>query len=325
MHRRSILSCALAGTALPWRASAQGDARVTRIGWLTAQRAPSLTPYVGAFRSALAGFGHVEGRNLAIEFRYGDDEIERVVPLAEELVRLPVDLIVAQGAAAFEIAKLNLKLPVVYAYSGDPVEAGLARSLAQPIGNMTGLTFMAAEFQGKRLELLREIVPRLRRVALVANPEHPGESNERALALDAGRRLGLALQYFATSTRSDLDAAFATMAAEPPQAVSIFCDGFAVQNRQRIIDFATAHRAPVISGWPVFADSGALCTYGPQLSDSYRRLAYYVDRVIKGARPADLPIEQPATFEMVVNLRAADALGVTVPPTVLLRADRVIR
>ena len=325
MHRRSILACALAGTALPWRAAAQGEGRTTRIGWITAQRAPSLTPYVGAFRSALAGFGHVEGRNLAIEFRYGDDEIERVVPLAEELVRLPVDLIVAQGAAAFEIAKLNLKLPVVYAYSGDPVEAGLARSLAQPIGNMTGLTFMAAEFQGKRLELLREMTPGVRRVALLANPAYPGQDNERSSSESTGGRIGLDVRYTPARTSDELAAAFAKMAADKVQAISVLADSFTVQNRDSIIAFGMQQRIPVVASWPVFARSGALCSYGPRLSDSYQRLAYYVDRVLRGTKPAELPIEQPTTIETTVNLKTADALGLQVPQAVLVRADQVLR
>jgi len=152
---------------------------------------------------------------------------------------------------------------------------------------------MAAELNGKRLELLREIMPKLRRVAIVANPEHPGADIERTYSEEAGRRLGLTIKYFATRTRDELTVAFAAMTADPPQAISLFADGFAFENRQRIVDFATRQRAPVVSGWPVFAKSGTLCTYGPRLTESYRRLAYYVDRILKGARPADLPIERP--------------------------------
>jgi putative ABC transport system substrate-binding protein len=216
-------------------------------------------------------------------------------------------------------------VPVVYVFSGDPVSAGFADSLARPRGNMTGLTFMAAEFNGKRLELLREIIPDLRRVAIIANPQHPGEQLERAFSEDAGRQLGLSIEYVPTRTNEELTTALAVMAARPPQAISLFADGFAIQNRQRIIDFAMKHRAPVISGWPVFAQSGALCSFGPRLIDSYRRLPYYVDRILKGAKPADLPIEQPTKFEMVINLKTAKTLGLTIPQSVLLRADEVIQ
>ena len=328
MNRRlfnvSTLAATLAVTAAPRRVAAQGTAKLSRIGWLTAQQAPSLAPFVEAFRGGLADLGYAEGRNLAIEFRYGNDKIERVPDLAAELVKLPVDLIVAQGAAVFEISKLGLPVPVVYVFSGDPVSAGFAESLSRPRGNMTGLTFMAVELNGKRLELLREINPKLRRVALIANPEHPGEQLERAYSDATARRLGLSIDYYPTPSHDQLVRAFAAMAADPPQAISIFADGFAIQNRKSIIDFAMSQKIPVISAWPVFADSGALCTYGPRLSGSYRRLASYVDRVLKGAKTADLPIERPTEFEMVVNLKTAKALELAIPQSVLLRADRVI-
>jgi putative ABC transport system substrate-binding protein len=222
------------------------------------------------------------------------------------------------------VSKLRLAVPVVYVFSGDPVSAGLADSLARPRGNMTGLTFMAADLNGKRLELLREISPELRRVAIIANPEHPGEHIERSYSEEAAQRLGLSIDYFPTSTHDELARAFAKMGNDPPQAISLFADGFAIENRQSIIDFAMAHHIPVVSGWPVFAKSGALCTYGPRLAESYRRLAYYVDRILKGAKPADLPIEQPTKFELVINQRTAKALDLTVPPSVLARADEVI-
>jgi putative ABC transport system substrate-binding protein len=191
MNRRPFLASTLAMVLLPRIVAAQRPARVARIGWLTAQRASSLTPFLGALRAGLADYGYEEGRNLVVEYRYGDDAIERVPELAAELVRLPVELITAQGAAVSVISKLGLTVPVVYVFSGDPVSAGLADSLARPRGNMTGLTFMAAEFNGKRLELLREIIPGLRRVALIANPEHPGEHLERTYSENAGRQLAL--------------------------------------------------------------------------------------------------------------------------------------
>jgi putative ABC transport system substrate-binding protein len=189
---------------------------------------------------------------------------------------------------------------------------------------MTGLTIMAAEMNGKRIELLQEIVPNLRSVGLIANPEHPGEPIERAYCEDVARRLGLALAYFPTRTREELSAAFRAMADRPPQALCVFADGFAVQNRNRLIEFGMAQRIPVISGWSVFAQSGAVCTYGPRLTASYRRLAYYVDRILKGAKPSDLPIEQPTEFELIINQRSASALGLAIPPTLLARADEVI-
>jgi putative ABC transport system substrate-binding protein len=324
MDRRAFLVSTVAIAAATRRVSAQSAAKISTIGWLTAQQASSLTPFLGAFRSGLAELGYVEHRNLEIEYRYGDDNLSRVAPLAAELVRKPVDLVVVQGAAVPLVYELKLPIPSVYVFSGDPVVAGFAESLAHPRGNMTGLTFMAAELNGKRLEILRDIVPSLRRVAVIANAEHPGSQMERAYSEETARRLGLDMEFFGTATQDQLTAAFAAMDPHPPQAISLFADGFAIQNRQRIIDFGMKHRAPVISGWPVFARSGAICSYGPKLSESYRRLASYVDRVLKGARPSDLPIERPTRFEMVINMKTAKTLGLTVPNSIIMAADELI-
>jgi len=324
MRRRQFIASALAIAAMPRCLNAQVSPKGVRIGWLTAQQESSLTPYLAAMRAGFADMGYIEGRNFAIEYRYGNDVVERVPELAAELVKLPVDIIVAQGAAVSEISKLGLSVPVVYIFSADPVAAGLADSLARPRGNMTGLTFMAAELNGKRLQILRDIIPDLRRVAIVANSEHQGVHLERANSEEVGERLGLKIRYYPTSNRDQLKGAFAAMETEPPQAISVFSDGFAVQNRQSIIDFASSQGAPVIAAWPIFARSGAICSYGPRLSDSYRRLAGYVDRILKGARPADLPIDQPTKFETVVNQRTAKTLGLTMPPALLATADEVI-
>ena len=323
MNRRSFLIAVMAVVALPGKVRGQGS-RAARIGWLTAQQAASLTPFLEALRDALRDLGYVEGRNLTIDYRYGDDDVSRVPSLADELVRAPVDLILAQGAAVSVVNKLKLPVPVVFASSGDPVSAGFAASLARPGGNMTGVTFMAADLNGKRLEILRDIIPELRRVAILANPEHPGEHLERDYAETMGRKLGLEIAYFPTRSRDELARAFDRMAASPPQAISLFADGFAIQNRTGIIDFSMHHRVPVISGWPVFARSGAVCTYGPVLTESYRRMASYVDRILKGMKPSDLPIEQPTKFELVINLRSAKALGLTIPMALLASADELI-
>ena len=324
MRRRELLLAAAAGGLLSRRAGAQAQTRSVRIGWLTAQRPASLVPFVQAFRSSLADLGFVDGRNLTIDFRYGDDDASKVAGLADELVRLPVDLIVVQGEAVLEIKALSLPVPVVYAYSGDPVVAGLAESLARPNPSMTGLTYMAVELNGKRLELLREMAPSIRRVALLANPAYPGESDERANSVSAAGRIGFDVRYVGARTGDELKAAFAKMAADKAQAISLLADSFTVQNRDRIVAYAMDRRIPVVSSWPVYAEAGALCAYGPRLVDSYRRLAYYADRVLRGTAPADLPIEQPTTIETIVNLKTAAALGVKVPESVLVRANRVI-
>ena len=324
MNRRAFLALTVAIATATRYAGAQTRTKIFRIGWLTAQRASSLTPFLDAFRSGLAELGYHEQGNLEIEYRYGDDNLLRVAPLAAELVQKPVDLLVVQGAAVPLVYELKLSIPSVYVFSGDPVVAGFADSLAHPRGNMTGLTFMAAELNGKRLEILRDIVPGLRRVAIIANPEHPGSQIERTYSEETARRLGLELDFFATATQDQLATAFAAMDPHPPEAISLFADGFAIQNRQSIIDYAMKHGAPVISGWPIFARSGAICSYGPKLSESYRRLAYYVDRVLKGTRPSDLPIERPTRFETVVNMKTAKMLGLTVPNSIIVTADEVI-
>ena len=294
------------------------------IGFVTAQAAAGFAPFAEPFRAGLGEFGYAEGRNLGIEFRYADNEVNRVPELVAKLVRQPVDLLVVQGQAVPVVAKLDLPIPVVYAFSGDPVTAGFAESLARPRGNMTGLTFIWAELTGKRLELLREMIPELRRVAVVANPLHPGEHLERAASEEAARHLDATIAYFPTRSVDELTAALTAMSGEPPQAISVFSDAFAVQHRERLIDFQMSRKVPLIAGWAIFSQSGALCTYGPNLSESYRRLAYFVDRILKGAKPADLPIEQPTKFELVLNLKSANQLGMTIPKSILARATEVI-
>jgi putative tryptophan/tyrosine transport system substrate-binding protein len=323
MKRRSFLGTAL--SLMSWRSAwAQTSTATPRIGWLSAQQASSLTPYLEALRAGLADLGYAEGRNLLIDYRFGDDSIERVPELAAELLRVPVSMIVVQGAAVAAVRKLKLPVPVVYVTSGDPVLSGFAESFARPGGNMTGMTFMSAEMNEKRLEVLREIIPELRRVGIVANPDHPGEELERKNLEETAGRNGLTLSYFHTRNERELTGAFDAMAADPPRAICVLADGFAVQNRHRIIEFAKGQRVPVISGWMVFAQAGALCTYGPRLASSYQRLASYIDRVLKGAKPADLPIERPTTFELVINLKTAKDLGIAIPPTLLARTDEVI-
>jgi putative ABC transport system substrate-binding protein len=331
MRRRDFLTL-LGGVAASWplatraprHASAQAVTNVFSVGWLTAQRASSLTSFLDVFRSGLGELGYREGDNLKIEYRFGDDNLLRVAPLAAELARQPVNLLVVQGAAVPLVYELKLPIPSVYVFSGDPVVAGIAESLARPGGNMTGLTFMAPELNAKRLDLLRDIVPSLHRVAIIANPEHPGSQIERTYSEETAQKLGLETEFFSTATEDQLTAALAAMDPRPPQSISLFADGFAIQYRERIIDYGMRHRAPVISGWPIFARSGAICSYGPKLSESYRRLAYYVDRVLKGTPPSDLPIERPTKFEMVINMKTAKALGLAVPPALLAAADEVI-
>jgi putative ABC transport system substrate-binding protein len=275
-------------------------------------------------RAGFSELGYVEGQNLLIEYRFGNDQLERVPDLAAELIKSGVELIIAQGSAVSEIAKQPRPVPVVYIFSGDPRAAGFADSLSRPRGDMTGVTLMAAELNGKRLEILRDIVPGLRRVAIIANPEHHGVNLERANSEETGRRLGIDIRYYPTRSLAELSAVLAVIKSDPVQAISIFSDGFAVQNRKVMLDFAAEQRIPVIAAWSVFARSGAICSYGPLQSEQYRRLASYVDRIAKGGKPSDLPIQQPSKFETVINLKTAKALGLSIPPSLLASADELI-
>jgi len=325
MKRRTILGSTVAFALMQNSSLASAADKVLRLGWVTAQDAASLAPVVAAFRASLAKLGYVEGSNLVIDFRYGDGSAARVPGLVAELQRIPVDILLAQGGPGVNIvAELPVAVPVAYVFSGDPVSAGFAKSLAHPDSNMTGLTLLAAEINGKLLEILREMLPSLRDVAIVANPEHPGSHIERDYTDNAARQLGLRTEYFPARSPGELTSSLEAMAASPARAVSIFSDSFVVSSRRQVINFAIARKMPVMSGWPIFADSGALCTYGPRLVDSYARLASYVDRIAKGAKPADLPIERPTTFELVLNLKTADAIGLKLPQSLLVRADRLI-
>ncbi|MDM0026275.1 ABC transporter substrate-binding protein [Variovorax saccharolyticus] len=325
MKRRTVLGTPFALALLQGSQRTGAAESVLRLGWVTAQDATSLAPMVAALRASLARLGYVEGRNLVIEFRYGDGAAARVPELVAELQRLPIDILLAQGGPAVDVVNgLPVAVPVAYVFSGDPVSAGFAKSLARPDSNMTGLTLLAAEMNGKLLEILREMVPSLRDVAIVLNPEHPGSHIERDYTDGAASQLGLRTAYFPARTRDEMASSLEAMAASPARAVSIFSDSVVVTNRRQILDFAIARKMPVMSGWPIFADSGALCTYGPRLVDSYARLASYVDRMAKGAKPADLPIERPTTFELVLNLRTANAIGLELPRSLLVRADRLI-
>src|SRR5437763_1868730 len=323
MKRRSFLVTALTLAGLPRIGVAQMP-RTFRIGWIGGGSAEGSALFLDVLRAGLAEHGYMEGRNLIIEARYGEELPERVPALARELIALPVDLLFTQGAATRTAIKETSSVPIVCVFSADPVLAGMAQSLARPGGNATGITLMSVELNGKRIELLREMLPRLERLTVVANPAHSGAEFELQACENAGRQLGIAVRQMLVRNPAELEESFAEIAAGKPGAVTVLPDALVIEKRQRIVDFAMAERIPIISGWKIFAESGALCTYGPRLTESYRRAAFYIDRILKGMKPAELPIERPTVFELVVNLKAAKSLGVTLPPSVLARADEVI-
>jgi len=308
--------CALHG------AEAQKPGRTARLGWMALSPGPTAAQRE-VFRRGMRERGWTEGQNFAIDARWGDRD--RARDLAAELVRLKVDVIVTQGPMVFGARAGAGSIPVVFAFSGDPVEGKLVASLARPGGNLTGVTFLSLELVGKRLELLKEALPRLSRVAILANPEHPGEQAERRESETAAGRLGLKAQYVPVRTVADFDAAFNAMERARAEAIVAFPDLLMMGQAQAIAAFAARRRIPAVSGWPEFAEAGNLMTYGPKLEESYHNLANYVDKILKGAKPGDLPVERPTRFEMVINLQTAKALGFTIPPSVLVRADRVIQ
>jgi putative ABC transport system substrate-binding protein len=311
----------LALSALAWTALGQTPPK-HRIAFLAMVAGRS--PFYDAFRQGLSDLGYSEGVNIAIEYRSSEDRT-RLLALAEELVRLKPDVIVTPGAAAFSIYSATKTIPVVFGFSGDPVEAGVVASLARPGGNLTGMTFMALELAGKRLELLKEAAPKLGRVAVIANRSHPGEQNEFKQTSDAAQVLKVSLQYLSVTAPADFETAFEAIRNERPGGMLTFPDAFTLARSDQLAGFAASARLPTMFGWKEYVEGGGLMSYGPNLHDSYRRLAQFVDKILKGAKPADLPVEQPTKFELVINLKTAKQIGLAIPPNVLARADRVIK
>jgi putative ABC transport system substrate-binding protein len=276
-----------------------------------------------AFRSSLLERGWQEGKNLIIEVRSGDGNQAR--DLTAELLRSDVDLIVAQGPMVFGARAVAGVIPIVFGINGDPVEAKLITSLARPGANLTGLTALSTELSGKRLELLKETVPHVVRVAAIANQAHPGVQTEYKASHDAAQQLGLTLQWFPVYSAGDFDTAFDAIVRARAEAIVAIPDTLINQQAKFIANFAARRRISTISGWAEFTEAGNLMSYGPNLRGFYRHVAVYVDKLLRGARPADLPVEQPTEFEFVVNLKAAKTLGLSVPQSVLLRANRTIK
>ena len=321
--RRAVLALLGAGalaTAFPGRAQ---RARV-RVAWTSPTGAADGSPFLEELRRGLRELGYLEGRDMVIETYWGEDSPDRIAAIVAEAVASRPDIIVAQGATAPPMRRATTTIPVVFGYSGDPVAAGLVKSLPRPGGNLTGISFLALDLVGKRIELIREVLPGARRVAVVAQPQHPGDEGERRASQAAASALSLALEYFESRNTAQLMEALAAIEKSGSDAVVMFPVQNIMLNRERIAAWALRNRVPAVSGWAQFAEGGNLMAYGPNLRAASRRLAFYVDRIVKGARPADLPVELPTQVELVVNLKTARALGLTIPPPVLLRAQRVI-
>jgi putative ABC transport system substrate-binding protein len=321
----------LAGTGAvllvaPFAAWTEPVKKPWRIGYLSGGSSPVMAPYVAAFREGLRNRGLIEGENIVVEYRWADGNNEKLPALAGELVALKVDLLVASGTPAAVAAKrATSQIPIVFTTVSDPVASGLVASLARPGGNATGWSTILPDMGGKLLGLIREAVPSASRIAALANPTNPGTVLQLKAMRDQAPSLGVTIQSVEVPTPASLDAAFSTMGSARPDILVTLFDTVTLSNRGRIVEFAARHRIPAIYQLKEFADAGGLMSYGPSLQSMLRRTAIYVERILKGAKPADLPVEQPTTFELVINLKTAKALDLTIPPSVMGRADEVIQ
>jgi putative ABC transport system substrate-binding protein len=323
------LYCLLFTGFLLTPAEAQQAVKIPRVGLLVSASTDVTAPYIEAFRQAMRDLGYVEGKNYILKIRGGEARPDRLAHLASELTGLKVDVIVAGGSnATYAVKKATSTIPIVMRTATDPVRAGFVPSLAHPGGNITGVTSVTTKLIGKHLELLAEVVPGVKRVAVLTAQFDRARfmaTNSYKEMEDAARALGVKLQTLTARDPDTIDKAFVAMTKERAQALLVTPNPRYLQHGKRIISHAAAHRLPAIYYQPIFVENGGLMSYATNNADEYRRAAVYVDKILKGAKPADLPIEQPTKFELVINLKTAKQIGLTIPPNVLARADRVIR
>jgi len=303
----------------PTRASAP-----PRIAWISGAKRDPRSQFLGALRQGLGELGLIVERAFRLETYWGENAPERFDALVADMLRSRPDVIVTQGPVLYNVQRSGTLLPVLFAFSGDPVVAKLVESLPRPGANLTGISMMALELVGKRLAALAEVVPDLRRVALFSNPAHAGERGELAASQAAASKLGLEIQYLPFKGDGELEAALSDSLRLRCQAIMVFPDAGMMLRSERFAEFGTRNRMPAASGWAEFARRGNLLSYGPNVQQVYRRLASYVDRVLKGSKPSELPVELPTVIEHVINLRSARAMGLYIPRSALLRADELI-
>ena len=307
-------------------AQAQQPGKAPRVGFLTATSLSAVSARIEAFRQGLRELGYIEGKNIVIEYRSVEGKADRLPALAAELVRLKVDVIVTAGSASTPFAKdATVTIPIVMGFDNDPVGSRFVVSLARPGGNITGLSSLSPEMSGKQLELLKEIVPRLSRLAVLGDSTEPGNAEALREAELAAEAFGMKLQYVEVQAPSDIDTAFREARKRHTEAVLTLPSAILLSQRTHIAELAVKNRLPATYNRPEYVESGGLMSYGASITDLFRRAATYVDKILKGAKPADLPVEQPTKFEFIINLKAAKQIGLTIPPNVLARADKVIR
>ena len=299
--------------------------KTPRIGFLGNSTAALEANLIGPWREGLRDFGYVEGQNVAVEYRWAEGRYERFPALIAELLALKVDVIVTAGTpAAQAVKRATSTIPLVMIAVGDPVGTRLVSSLGRPGGNATGLVSIAPDLEGKRLQLLQEIVPNLAQVALLTNPTNPFHVGSEQQLRAAATAMHVKAESFAVRNESEFDAAFEAMLRQRPGAMIMLADRLFLHHRKRIVDFALKHRLPAVYAYQELVEAGGLMSFGPSYPGMHRRAAYFVDRILKGASPAELPMEQPSQFELMINVKTARALGLTIPPSLLLRADQVI-
>jgi putative ABC transport system substrate-binding protein len=325
MKRRSFISL-LGGTAAwPMVVEAQQSAKVARVGFLGNSTATLEANLVGPFREGMRELGYEDGRNVVFEYRWAEGNYARLPTLVRELLAAKVDVIVTAGTpAALAVKGTTSSIPCVMVAVGDPVGTNLIASLAKPGGNLTGLSSVAPDLEGKRLELLREILPHLSHVAVLLNSSNLFHETGVRQAREAAQLLQIKLQFLDVQKGEALDGAFAAITRERPEAVLIFADRVFLHNRTRIIEFIAKSHLPSVNAYRELVEAGGLMSFGPSYSYMHRQAAQYVHKILRGAKPADLPVEQPVKFELFVNVKAAKALGLTMPPTLIARADEVI-
>lgn len=324
--RRQALSAIVGGAlgALGAARHAQPAARaIAHIGWVSADQTAG--DNYDSFRQGMRALGYTEGRNLRLEARWGGGSPEQVELLAREVIRAKPQVIVTQGGPSlFPTLRANPPMPVVFSYSGDPVEAKIVESFARPGRKLTGISLLSLELVGKRMELLKETLPSLKRVAILANPEHAGEQGELRVSQGAAKTLGLGVEYFSVRTLPQLEEALVAIGKSRVDAIVVFPDAFTMRHSARIAAFALSSRIPAMSGWSQFVERGNFMSYGPDQDAVYVRLATYVDKILKGANASELPIELPTIVELAIHAGVAKRLGIVVPQSVLVRANRVI-
>lgn len=324
LRRSGTFTVFLAISALS--AFVHAQTTVHRIGFLGNSTAALEANLVGPFRAGLRDLGHQEGQNLAIEYRWAEGNYERFPALIDELIAQKVEVIVTAGTpATLAVKKATTSLPVVMIAVGDPVGTGIVPSLRLPGGNITGLTSISPELDGKRLELLREVSPSISHIAVLWNRSSPLQVVAEKQTHAAAQLLGMKMLSLGVRTREDIDAALVTVVRERPQGLLVLADRLFLHHRQRIMDFALEHRLPGVHAYRELVEAGGLMSFGPDYAGMHRRAAIFVDRILKGAKPGDLPVERPASFELVVNLKTAKLLGLTVPQPVMMRATEIIR